>query len=134
MAPFVLVGAFLVLAASGSAPTRSTAAQFPPATRTEMTGQLPGGSPGTREQSTLPFQGRFAPAGGGPGLTSPLARSMRNLAFQTPGSMSSHGPEIVCGTAVFRGDPDIDPGIVRRSPDTGTRFTMRRFPWPGCGQ
>jgi len=114
MAPFVLLGAFLVLAATGPAPAHSTAAQSLPSTR--------------------PFQGLFAPVGAGPGVAPPLERSMGNLVFQTPGSMSSRGPEVVCGTTVFRGDPDIDPGIVRRSPDQRTRFTVRRIPAPGCGR
>jgi hypothetical protein len=68
------------------------------------------------------------------GVKPPLARVMAILVFQTPGSLSSQGPEIVCGTRVFRGDAGIDPGIVRRNPDTRTRFTMRRFEWPGCGR
>jgi hypothetical protein len=114
MTPFVLVGAFLVLAASASGPTHAIDSRLLPATQT--------------------FQGLFAPVDVEPGVKPPLARAIKSLVFQTPGATSSHGPEVVCGTVVLRGDPGIDPGIVRRKPDTSTRFTMRRFLWPGCGQ
>jgi hypothetical protein len=39
-------------------------------------------------------------------------------------------PEIACGLRIFRVDPSIDPGIVLRAPDSGTRYTMRSFEGP----
>ena len=118
-----VIGSVLVMSQTTPVAAQSTSTVDPAG---DASGQAPGSSGTTVQAGQLPYSRLFTL----PENATVLSEAVVRLAAGTRQDTTSAADDIVCGTRVLRGNPNVDSGIFMPRRDTHVDFKIRRVTPP----